>query len=108
MAAEVSFAAFLLLALNEKKLRVLTAGRLGSIQPILLPADKALAQSITEMADAFQQIHEQILLSKGEAVEIAFPHPNLELTQLRESDAVGPSCGLFTGPCETASNGFPI
>ena len=91
VAGEVSFAAFLLLALNEKKLRALASGQLDSIQPMLQQADEALAQSITDLADAFHRFRATVLLSKhGEEIEVAFPHPSpLDLTQLRESDPLG-------------------
>ena len=90
MATEVSFAGLLLLALNEKKLRALISGRLGSIQPMLQQADEALAQSFTDLGNAFHQFQEKVLLSKDvEAIETAFPHLSLDLTQLRESDPIG-------------------
>jgi uncharacterized membrane protein YccC len=87
MAREVSFAAFLLLALNEKKLRALASGRLESIQPLLQPTDEALAQNFTDLAGAFHRFHEAVLRSRdGDEVEIAFPHPRPVSIQLRESD----------------------
>jgi multidrug resistance protein MdtO len=91
MAREVSFAAFLLLALNEKKLRALTAGRLASIQPELQFADDGLAQSFTNLANAFQQFEQRVMLTKqAVAVEIAFPDPSLDLPPLPESASIEP------------------
>jgi multidrug resistance protein MdtO len=90
VATEVSFAAFLLLALNQKKLRALTSGRLDSIEPMLQHADETLVQSFTDLANAFHQFQERVLLSKDEeAFATTFPHPRLDLTQLRESDPIG-------------------
>jgi len=90
VATEVSFAAFLLLALNQKKLRALTSGRLDSIQPVLQQADEALAQSFTDLANAFHQFQERLLMSKDEeVVAISFPHPDLDLTQLPGLDPLG-------------------
>jgi len=90
MATEVSFAAFLLLALNEKKLRALASGHLDAIQPLLQQADEALIQNFTDQANIFHQFHETILLSKNvETIEATVPHLSLDLTQLHESDAIG-------------------
>jgi multidrug resistance protein MdtO len=90
MATEVSFAAFLLLALNEKKLRALASGRLDAIQPLLQQADEALVQNFTDLAKTFHQFHERVLLSKNvETIEVTFPHLSLDLTQLRELDSIG-------------------
>jgi multidrug resistance protein MdtO len=90
MGTEVSFAAFLLVALNEKKLRILTAGNLESVERPLQPADDVLIQCFTDLANAIQQFGQEILLSKDpEEVQLNFPHPNLDSTQLPESDAVG-------------------
>jgi hypothetical protein len=65
MAAEVSFAAFLLIGLNEKKLRALVSGQLGSIQTLLHPADVTLATGFTALADEFEQFHRAGLESQG-------------------------------------------
>ncbi len=90
MGTEVSFAAFLLLALNERKIRVLPAGTLESLQPLVQPADNALAQYFTDLANAIQQFEQEIVRSKGaEAVEVNFPRPNLDLARLPESNAIG-------------------
>jgi multidrug resistance protein MdtO len=95
MATEVSFGAFLLLALNEKKLRVLASGGLDSIQPILERTDDALAQSLDELANAFRQVEEKILAAKpGEIIELDFSYSNLDLSELRELDVIGPELRL--------------
>lgn len=65
MAAEVSFAAFLLLALNEKKRRLLASGNLGAIQPLLQPADTALATGFITLADKFERFHIAALESQS-------------------------------------------
>jgi multidrug resistance protein MdtO len=89
MATEVSFTGFLLLALNEKKLRSLASGQLASSQPLLQQVDEALAQSFIDLANAFHQFQgKALLLKKGEALEVTFSHPNLDLTQLHESDSI--------------------
>jgi hypothetical protein len=59
MATEVSFAAFLLIALNEKKLRAHASGTFDSIQPLLQPTDEALAQSFANLAITFQSFAHQ-------------------------------------------------
>jgi hypothetical protein len=90
MGTEVSFAAFLLVALNEKKMRVLPAGNLEFIERLLQPADDALAQCLTDLANAVQQFEQENLLSKAaEGVQVVFPRPNLDLAQLPESSAIG-------------------
>ena len=90
MAVEVSFAGFLLLALNEKKLRAFASGQLNSIQPLLQQADETLAQSFLDLADAFHQFQEKALrLKNEEAVKVAFPYPTLDLARLGESDSIG-------------------
>jgi multidrug resistance protein MdtO len=90
MGAEVSFAAFLLVALNEKKMRILPAGNRESIERLLQPADDALAQWFTGLANAVQQFEQENLLSKdAEGVPAVFPRPNLDLAQLPESNAIG-------------------
>ena len=90
MASEVSFSAFLLLALNEKKLRALASGQLGSLQPMLQPADAVLARRFADLANAFHQFHESVLRSEpGEVVELALPDPGPDLTPLLDSDSLG-------------------
>jgi multidrug resistance protein MdtO len=75
MAAEVSFAAFLLLALNAKKLRVLASGNLASIQTLLQPADAALATGFTTLADEFH-------LAVLEPQSVTVMRPDLSLSEL--------------------------
>jgi len=90
MGTEVSFAAFLLVALNEKRLRVLPAGNLESVERLLQPVDAALAQCLDGLADAVQQFEQEILLSKdAEEVQLDLPRPNLSLAQLPETNAIG-------------------
>jgi len=89
MATEMSFAGLLLLALNEKKLRVLTSEQLASLQPALQPADETLARNFIDLADAFHQFQEKVLtLQNGEILEVTFPHPSLDLTPFRESEPI--------------------
>jgi uncharacterized membrane protein YccC len=90
MGTEVSFAAFLLVALNEKKMRILRAGNLESVERLLQPADDALTQCFTDLANAVQQFEQETLPAKdAEEVQLVFPHPNLDLAQLPESNAIG-------------------
>jgi len=107
VATEVSFAAFLLLALNQKKLRALTSGRLDSIQPMLQQADETLVQSFTDLANAFHQFQEKVLLAKDEeAFATTFPHPTLDLTPLRESDPIGSDLRSVYKTLQKVSEGF--
>jgi len=91
LATEVSFAGFLLLALNEKKRRALGAGNLGLLQARLQPVDEALAQNFTNLATAFHQFQEKVLRAKdGGATEIIFPRLTLNSVSLLESDPIEP------------------
>ncbi len=58
MAKTVSFAAFLLLALNEKKLRALASGNLASLQLLLQPVDDVLGRGLSDLAHRFHDFLE--------------------------------------------------
>jgi hypothetical protein len=86
----VSFAAFLLVALNENKMQVLPAGNFESVEHLLQPADDAIAQCFTDLANAVQQFEQETLLAKDtEEVQLVFPPPHLDLAQLPDSGAIG-------------------
>jgi len=77
VARDVSFAAMALLALNARKLRLLTEGRLAAIEPELHPADEALARNFTKLAGTF----DAFMLAARQArrtEEVAVPHVELE------------------------------
>ena len=83
-ARDVSFAAFALLALNEKKLRMQAEGRLALLEPVLRPADEALARNFRRLADAFEQFRDAVVQTEpATRVGITFPQPELE--PLREA-----------------------
>ena len=90
VAAEVSFAAFLLIALNEKKVRALAAGQLGALQPSLQPADESIAQSFTAIADTFHRFHEAVLRSPtGPPPKIGISQSSSNVTLPPESTLIG-------------------
>jgi hypothetical protein len=90
MATEVSFTAFLLLALNEMKLRALALGRLGAIQPLLQPRDAALTENFTELANAFYEFNHSTPQGQTPTTTApAFPPPPSDIALPSESDLVG-------------------
>ncbi len=108
MATEASFAAFLLVGLNERKLRALASGDLGGLQPILQPVDENLTQNFTALARPWIPSN-------------PFPHqrrPSPSRPPLRPSAPIrfcstnppplDPSCDPSTKPCKAVSSGWPI
>src|ERR1700677_2260714 len=90
MGTEVSFAAFLLVAMSEMKMRAVPAGNLESIERQLQPADEALVKCFTDLADAVQQFEQVALMAKdAEKAQMVLPNPNLDFAQLPDSEAVG-------------------
>lgn len=75
MAKTVSFAAFLLLALNEKKLRAKASGNLASLEPLVQPIDQALSQGLSDLADRFHNFLEKVSRSP----EVDSPQASLPL-----------------------------
>jgi hypothetical protein len=84
-ARDVSFAAFALLALNEKKLRLLDEGRLAGLEPVLRPADEALARNLTALAGEFARF-EQELWPAGETEQEEAALPPVDLMPVRLGD----------------------
>ncbi len=90
MAAQVSFTAFLLLALNEMKVRTLALGRLGRIQPLLQPVDAALTESLNRLASAFYEFNHSSSPSPTlPTVAPDLPRTPSDLALPSESDGVG-------------------
>ncbi len=78
-ARDVSFAAFALLALNEKKLRLLDHGRLTALESTLIPVDEVLARNFERLADAFARFRETVArVEQAVPVDISFPSVELE------------------------------
>jgi multidrug resistance protein MdtO len=75
LANEVTFAAFLMLALNEKKLRGIGSGRLASIQSSLRSADDFISKNLERLANRFHRLGVAAL--DGEVIE----HPEADLPQ---------------------------
>ncbi len=89
VARDVSFAAFALIALNGKKLRLLAESRLAEVEPALRPADEALARNFGALAGAFQQFLEALLRAK-QTEEEAIPIPQVELEPVPLPENAGP------------------
>jgi uncharacterized membrane protein YccC len=77
VARDVSFAAMALLALNARKLRLLTEGRLAAIEPELHAADEALSRNFTVLAGAFDAFLQAAREAKR-TEEVAVPQVELE------------------------------
>jgi hypothetical protein len=88
MGSEISFAAFLLLALNEKKLRLLATGALEPIQSVVQPMDEELARSLTLLAQDIHRFQETVLQKGNEKIAEPVSRPTLEWT--RDPSVVGP------------------
>jgi len=87
-ARDISFAAFALLALNARKLRLLSEGRLADLEPVLRPADEALARNFAALAGAFAEFQQAVLRAKA-TDEVAVPVVELEAVELREPERAG-------------------
>ncbi len=76
MAREVSFAAFLLLAINERKRQALASSRLAA-EPALQAADDALARFFTQLADTEQEFLDTVSsATRPNSIEVAPSRPS--------------------------------
>lgn len=95
LAREVSFAAFLLLALNERKLRALSSSTLEALQPKLQEADAELTRTFARLADTVRKYLDS-LAQPGERPPAELPALSPEsFPALSDPASTGPEFSLL-------------